>query len=160
MRIVKPLLLVIVGAALIFGGFATMPSAGDEVKCGSKVMQPGDSCTTSGKRSGSKTRSYEEQRDSNKNTSWIMGGVGAALALGGGIWLLVALSKGSGQRRTPPPPPYPGAPYGGGQPYPPQPYPAPYPQPQPYPQQGYGYPPPQYGQHPGYPPPSGYPPRH
>ncbi|MEU8347069.1 hypothetical protein SAMN05443665_10687 [Actinomadura meyerae] len=144
---------IVLGIGLFIGGIAS--SGGGEVKCGSRTMSPGDTCTTI--RNGSSTeRTYDEQKAQNGRENVIMMIIGPIVAIGGVVFLAGA---GRGRRRVRHQPAY-QAPQPG---YPPaQPgYPA-----QPgHPPAQPGYPPappaahPGYAQQPGYPPAQpGYPP--
>jgi hypothetical protein len=74
---------------LIFGGLALMDSS---VKCGSKVMQPGDTCTST--RKGVTTqRTYDEQRSSNRRIGVIMTAAGPVVVLVCGAALVGAVRK-------------------------------------------------------------------
>jgi hypothetical protein len=164
----------VLGIGLFVGGLASMP--GDTVKCGERVMSPGDTCTTI--RKGRATdRSYDEQKSKDGREAVIMMIIGPLLAIGCGVLFLgpalarrrkgapyaVGSTPGHGHiapGHGGPPPGYP--PAASAQPgsYPPPAPPGAYP---PAPAQGY---PPQPG--PAYPPPgaaaypphggSGYPP--
>lgn len=166
--VVSYILSILIGIALIFGGVATV-GGDDEVKCGSRVMQPGDSCTTT-RKGHTTTRSYAEQKDSNGWTPWILFGIGGVMIAGGGFMLYTEVKrKNSGGNAHPPsgpvppaggnPPPYGQQPYGQqpyGQPVPQGAAPA-YGQPAPYGQQPqYGQPQPNYAAPQGYPPPPQY----
>jgi hypothetical protein len=62
---------------LIFGGLALADSA---VKCGSKVMQPGDSCEST-RKGITTTRTYDEQRSYTHRTGIIMTAAGPVVVL-------------------------------------------------------------------------------
>ena len=63
-----------------------------EVKCGSEVMSPGDICETT--RKGVSTEStYEEQKASGELSAKILTGVGGAMTLGGGAWIVISLLR-------------------------------------------------------------------
>ncbi|WP_176200029.1 hypothetical protein [Actinomadura sp. NAK00032] len=170
---------IVLGIGLFIGGIASSGDSG--VKCGSRTMSPGDTCTTV--RNGSSTeRTYDEQKSKNGRENVIMMIVGPLVALGGVVFLAGA---GRGRRRVhqpayqAPQPGYPQPGYPPAQPayppaqpgYPPappaaQPGYAPPAQPGYAPQPGYppaqpGYPPAQPGYppaQPGYPPHGGHPP--
>ncbi|MBP2475270.1 putative membrane protein [Crossiella equi] len=81
MKLVKWILMCVVGVILFFVGFSERNST--EVTCGSQVMSPGDQCTTT-RKGRSTTRSYAEQRDSDKAGGLAMMFIGPGLvALGG-----------------------------------------------------------------------------
>ncbi|WP_202124345.1 hypothetical protein [Actinomadura physcomitrii] len=134
----------VLGIGLFAGGLASMP--GGTVKCGERVMSPGDTCTTL--RNGRATnRSYDEQKSKDGREAVIMMIVGPLLAIGCGVLFLgPALTrrrKGAAYAAGPAPGHgYPG-PAGPGHGGPPPAYPPP------------AYPPPAY---PPAPPPPGYPP--
>ena len=73
-----------------------------DVKCGSEVMRPGNTCVTIGGGGGS--RDYDAQKSKNERTGWIEIGIGAVFLVGGGVWLVAEIR---GRRRaanaTPPP---------------------------------------------------------
>lgn len=171
---------IIIGIGLFVGGVAS--SGDNEVKCGSRTMSPGDTCTTI--RNGSSTeRSYAEQKSKNGREGVIMMIIGPLVAIGG-VVLLAGSSMGRRRRvhhpahqaahGAPPPAPYGAhpahpAPYPPAAPaYPPAPpaaQPA-YPPAPPAAQPGYppapspaqpGYPPPPAQPYPPQPPPGGYP---
>jgi hypothetical protein len=74
---------------LVFGGLAL---ADNSVKCGAKVMQPGDICTTT--RKGVTTeRTYDEQRSSNRRIGVIMTASGPVVALVSGAFLVGSVRK-------------------------------------------------------------------
>ncbi|MEU9016332.1 hypothetical protein [Actinomadura sp. NPDC048394] len=75
----------VLGIGLFVGGLASMP--GDTVKCGERVMSPGDTCTTI--RKGRATdRSYDEQKSKDGREAVIMMIVGPLLAIGCGVLFL------------------------------------------------------------------------
>ncbi|HEU5024074.1 MAG TPA: hypothetical protein VFV01_04050 [Spirillospora sp.] len=75
----------VLGIGLFAGGVASMP--GDTVKCGERVMSPGDTCTTI--RKGRATdRSYDEQKSKDGREAVIMMIVGPLLAIGCGVVFL------------------------------------------------------------------------
>ncbi|MFF0518740.1 hypothetical protein ACFYTC_08585 [Actinomadura nitritigenes] len=123
----------VLGIGLFVGGLSSMP--GGTVKCGERVMSPGDTCTTL--RKGRAThRSYDEQKSKDGREAVIMMIVGPLLAVGCGVLFLgpavmrrrksTAHAVGPAQ---PPPPPPPGAPASDLPPPPARPYspPGPYP---------------------------------
>jgi hypothetical protein len=74
---------------LVFGGLAL---ADDTVKCGKKVMQVGDSCTST--RKGVTTeRTYDEQRSYNRRVGVIMTAAGPVVTLVFGALLLNGVRK-------------------------------------------------------------------
>ncbi|MCP2262272.1 hypothetical protein LX15_006008 [Streptoalloteichus tenebrarius] len=80
----------ILGLVLIVVGISTLSE--DEVTCGSRVMKPGDTCTTSKRRGGSTTRDYEEQKDSNETAGWALTIIGPIMFLGcGGVLTAAAV---------------------------------------------------------------------
>ncbi|MEU6748467.1 hypothetical protein ABZ914_19800 [Spirillospora sp. NPDC046719] len=131
----------VLGIGLFVGGLSSMP--GGTVKCGERVMSPGDTCTTL--RKGRAThRSYDEQKSKDGREAVIMMIVGPLLAVGCGVLFLgpavmrrrksTTPAAGSAYpphpgAAQPPPPPPPGArasdlPPPGARPYgPPGPYP-------------------------------------
>ncbi|SPT50772.1 hypothetical protein [Actinomadura madurae] len=147
--IVYGVLGIVIGIGLFVGGVA---SSGDrDVKCGSRTMSPGDTCTTI--RDGRATnRSYDVQKSKNGRENVIMMIVGPIVAIGGVVFIAGA-STGPRHRATP-------HGTGPGQPaaYPPAPaYPPAQPAAQPvYPPAQPGYPPPAQPYPPQ--PPGGYPP--
>jgi hypothetical protein len=75
----------VLGIGLFVGGLSSMPSG--EVKCGERVMSPGDTCTTI--RNGRATnRSYDEQKSKDGREGVIMMIVGPLLAIGCGVVFL------------------------------------------------------------------------
>ncbi|WP_067531807.1 hypothetical protein [Nocardia crassostreae] len=163
-NVVSYLAAVVIGCALLVGGVVTLGDSGSgKVMCGNREMHPGDTCTTT--RKGKTTeRSYDEQKESNGWTPWILFGIGGLLAVGGAVMLIGEFKRSPGGGG--------GGSNGPGPGMPPQ-FPPNQPYPQPGPQYGYapnyvapqgyaapqGYPaPPQYGPPPGYgAPPQGYP---
>ncbi|MEU0542529.1 hypothetical protein ABZ319_21905 [Nocardia sp. NPDC005978] len=149
-NVLSYVLSIVIGCALLFGGVSTLSDDGT-VKCGSRVMSPGDTCDTT-RKGRTTTRTYDEQKDSNGSTPWILFGIGTLMIVGGGFMLVREIRRGSGNTPNPP--------SGGGAP---NPYaqPNPYGQPNPYAQPNpYGQPAPQapaYGQQPGYGQPAPYP---
>lgn len=148
------LLTPIVGVFLIVLGIVQFSE--DEVTCGSRTMSAGDTCVTSSRKSRSSTeRSFEEQRDANSRTGWIMLGFGSLALIGGVFWSYSEFRKKrpAGFRPQGPHAPHPPYPHGAQPPvpaYPQQPYRQAY-QPQSYQQQPVNpgtYPP---GPAPGYP---------
>jgi hypothetical protein len=143
--IVYGVLGIIIGIGLFVGGVAS--SGGGDVKCGSRTMSPGDTCTTL--RNGHATnRSYDEQKSKNGRENVIMMIIGPIVAIGGVVFLAGA---STGRRRRVQHAAYPPAPHGAhpGHPaYPPAGQPAYPPAAQP------GYPPAAPPAHPGYPPPA------
>ncbi|MGI5323271.1 hypothetical protein [Actinomadura nitritigenes] len=123
----------VLGIGLFVGGVSSMP--GGTVKCGERVMSPGDTCTTL--RKGRAThRSYDEQKSKDGREAIIMMIVGPLLAVGCGVLFLGPAvkrrRKGTAHAAGPaagpayggPPPGYPPGPggYGGAPPgYPPGP---------------------------------------
>ncbi|MBO2456792.1 hypothetical protein [Actinomadura violacea] len=140
----------VLGIGLFIGGVSSLP--GGTVKCGERVMSPGDSCTTI--RKGRATdRSYDEQKSKDGREAVIMMIVGPLLAIGCGVVFLgpaiVRGRKSKGYAVIPAAPGY-AAP-----PPPPNARPADIPPPQPYPPSAPGpYPPPSGP----YAPPGSYPP--
>lgn len=75
----------VLGIGLFVGGLSSMP--GGTVKCGERVMSPGDTCTTL--RKGRAThRSYDEQKSKDGREAVIMMIVGPLLAVGCGVLFL------------------------------------------------------------------------
>jgi hypothetical protein len=88
---------VIVGAGMFVGGLVL--STGDEVKCGQRVMRPGDVCTTV--KGGSVTeRSYEEQRSAD-NRIYIAGMIIGPIVAVGSLVVFRRGGGGGGGRRLP-----------------------------------------------------------
>ncbi|MBD2896016.1 hypothetical protein amrb99_49580 [Actinomadura sp. RB99] len=123
----------VLGIGLFVGGLSSMP--GGTVKCGERVMSPGDTCTTL--RKGRAThRSYDEQKSKDGREAVIMMIVGPLLAVGCGVLFLgpavmrrrKSTAHAAGPAQPPPPPP-PGAPASDLPPPPARPYspPGPYP---------------------------------
>ncbi|WP_433240396.1 hypothetical protein [Actinomadura nitritigenes] len=123
----------VLGIGLFVGGLSSMP--GGTVKCGERVMSPGDTCTTL--RKGRAThRSYDEQKSKDGREAVIMMIVGPLLAVGCGVLFLgpalmrrrKSTTHAAGPAQPPPPPP-PGAPASDLPPPPARPYspPGPYP---------------------------------
>jgi hypothetical protein len=75
---------------LIFGGLALADGA---VKCGSKVMQPGDSCESTRKEGITTTRTYDEQRSYSRRTGVIMTAAGPVVVLVCGAALVGSIRK-------------------------------------------------------------------
>ncbi|WP_433141528.1 hypothetical protein ACQPZ8_43995 [Actinomadura nitritigenes] len=124
---------IVLGIGLFVGGLSSMP--GGTVKCGERVMSPGDTCTTL--RKGRAThRSYDEQKSKDGREAVIMMIVGPLLAVGCGVLFLgpalmrrrKSTTHAAGPAQSPPPPP-PGAPASDLPPPPARPYspPGPYP---------------------------------
>ncbi|WP_157762613.1 hypothetical protein [Nocardia yamanashiensis] len=103
------LLTAVVGCGLLVGGAVLLIESGDgKVTCAGSEMKVGDTCTTS-RRGHSTTRSYEEQKERDSWTPWVLLGIGT-LALGGGGFLLVrelgrGATRGSARHRFQPAPP-------------------------------------------------------
>jgi hypothetical protein len=75
----------VLGIGLFAGGVSSMP--GGAVKCGERVMAPGDTCTTL--RNGRAThRSYDEQKSKDGREAVIMMIGGPLLAVGCGVLFL------------------------------------------------------------------------
>ncbi len=74
---------------LVFGGLIL---ADDSVKCGEKVMQPGDICTSTRKGVTSE-RTYDEQRSSNRRIGVIMTAGGPVVIIVSGALLVGAVRK-------------------------------------------------------------------
>jgi hypothetical protein len=124
---------IVLGIGLFVGGVSSMP--GGTVKCGERVISPGDTCTTL--RKGRAThRSYDEQKSKDGREAVIMMIVGPLLAVGCGVLFLgpavmrrrKSTAHAAGPAQPPPPPP-PGAPASDLPPPPARPYspPGPYP---------------------------------
>ncbi|QKG25144.1 hypothetical protein [Actinomadura verrucosospora] len=86
----------VLGIGLFIGGVSSMP--GGTVKCGERVMSPGDSCTTI--RKGRATnQSYDEQKSKDGREAVIMMIVGPLLAIGCGVVFLgPAIVRGRGRK--------------------------------------------------------------
>jgi hypothetical protein len=82
----------IIGIFLLGAGLVSQGSA---VTCGGKVMRQGDTCVSIG--SGGGSRGYDEQKSKNERNGWIELGIGALMAVGGGVWLV---SEIRGRRRA------------------------------------------------------------
>jgi hypothetical protein len=74
---------------LVFGALALADSA---VKCGDKVMQPGDTCVTT-RRGATTERTYDEQGAQNRRIGLIMTAGGPVVALVSGAFLVGAVRK-------------------------------------------------------------------
>jgi hypothetical protein len=74
---------------LVFGGLAVTD---DTVKCGKKVMQVGDSCTSTRKGVTSE-RTYDEQRSYNRRVGVIMTAAGPVVTIVCGAFLVNAVRK-------------------------------------------------------------------
>ncbi|MER6811414.1 hypothetical protein ABT299_19260 [Spirillospora sp. NPDC000708] len=122
----------VLGIGLFVGGLSSMP--GGTVKCGERVISPGDTCTTL--RKGRAThRSYDEQKSKDGREAVIMMIVGPLLAVGCGVFFLgpavmrrrKSTAHAAGPAQPPPPPgapasdlpPPPARPYSPPGPYPP-----------------------------------------
>lgn len=92
----------VLGIGLCVGGLSSMP--GGTVKCGERVMSPGDTCTTL--RNGRAThRSYDEQKSKDGREAIIMMIVGPLLAVGCGVIFLgpAVMRRRKGTAYTPAP---------------------------------------------------------
>lgn len=69
----------------IFMLFLAVNTGGGEVTCGSSPMEPGDICKVMEENGAERT--YEEQKQDNKKTEWLLLGIGIAMFAGGAAWL-------------------------------------------------------------------------
>lgn len=87
MEKVRAVLVSLVGVGLIIGGIVTLSD--DRVMCGSQEMTSADQiCTETTDSGSSTTRSLGERQDDNKQTGWIMLGIGV-LMIGGGVYFFI-----------------------------------------------------------------------
>ncbi|HEX2317064.1 MAG TPA: hypothetical protein VHJ17_25175 [Thermomonospora sp.] len=106
----------LLGLFLFFLGVGAF-GGDDEVKCGSQVMEPGETCreTKNGKTT---VRSYEEQRDDNERTMLALAVIGPIITVGSFLLFGPRIRRGGGpvppgdpsipaqyRRREPPPRP-------------------------------------------------------
>lgn len=141
-KILAPLA-IIVGLGMLYGGYSSLNET--SVTCGGKTMHSGDTCKETSRKTGHTTRrSMSQQRDSNKQTGWILIGLGSLATVGGIVSTIGAYRRRpagpqnfpppAGQPYSPPPANQPYSPPPGGQPY--------YPPPGGQPPGGPYYPPP------------------
>jgi hypothetical protein len=83
---------IVFGAILILGGISKMSSF-SQVKCGGRVMLPGDTCESTSKYGVKKTSTYEEQAKSDQAGTWAVVGAGGLLIIFSAWKLIQGLRK-------------------------------------------------------------------
>ncbi|MBJ8346115.1 hypothetical protein [Antrihabitans sp. YC2-6] len=99
-NIVYSLLCAVLGVGLFIGGIAE--STDDAVKCGSSEIHPGETCRETKNGATVATRSYEEQKKSDKNSNIFLLLGGPVMAIGGTIWFVSEIRKRRNRRNPMP----------------------------------------------------------
>ncbi|OLT39014.1 hypothetical protein BJF85_07225 [Saccharomonospora sp. CUA-673] len=81
---VQAVVCAIVGVGMIVLGVFAF--ADDEVRCGSRAMEAGETCTEMWKGDVTAERDYSSQADDNTFTAWLIAGGGVAMFVGSGWW--------------------------------------------------------------------------
>lgn len=85
MKRYQVVIMLIVGVGLVIFGIHSATET--TVDCGGQTMQAGDTCETFSSGGGDVTRTVSQQLDHDHSEGWISLGIGAVMALGGGIVL-------------------------------------------------------------------------